>query len=53
MRLDEQAHHCEVLNALSEYQNSRSGWNRGKEDVLTWGGLCNHEMVEQRSQQKS
>ena len=42
MRLDEQTHHCEVLNTLSEYQNSRSGRNRVKEDVLTWGGLRNH-----------
>ncbi len=52
MRLDKQAHHCNVRNIQrDDNQNSRSGRDWKKDKALTRGELCNHELIEQSSQQ--
>jgi hypothetical protein len=39
IKLDEQAHLCDVQTPKGEYFISRCSGNRRKEDALTWGGL--------------
>jgi len=49
--MGKQPHHCNAQR-VPKVHVCRYGSNWVKEDAITWGGPCNHELVRHRSQQK-